>query len=83
MPRSAVPPNRRVVALAYDGLCTFEFGITAEVFGLPRPEMGADWYSFTTFAEQPGRLPTNAGLAVQLDDGLEMLAEAGTIVISG
>ena len=27
-----------VVALAYDGLCTFEFGIAYEVFGLPRPE---------------------------------------------
>ena len=29
-----------VATLAYDGLCTFEFSIVAEVFGLPRPEMG-------------------------------------------
>lgn len=83
MPNPAASPNRRVVALAYDGLCTFEFGITAEVFGLARPEMGADWYSFTACAERPGRLATNAGLTVQVDDGLDMLAEAGTVIIPG
>jgi AraC family transcriptional activator FtrA len=69
--------------LAYEGLCTFEFGVTAEVFGLARPEMGADWYSFSVCAERPGRLPTNAGLAVQVDDGLDRLSEAGTVVIPG
>lgn len=83
MPNSAALPNRCVVALAYEGLCAFEFGITAEVFGLPRPEMGTDWYSFTTCTERPGRLPTNAGLVIQVDHGLETLAEAGTIVIPG
>jgi len=83
MPNPAALPNRRVVALAYDGLCTFEFGITAEIFGLARPEMGADWYSFTACAERPGRLATNAGLTVQVNDGLDMLADAGTVVIPG
>lgn len=28
-----------VIALAYDGLCTFEFGVAVEIFGLPRPEL--------------------------------------------
>lgn len=28
----------RVVVLAYDGLCTFEFGVAVEIFGLPRPK---------------------------------------------
>jgi AraC family transcriptional activator FtrA len=83
MPKPAAPPNRRVVALTYDGLCTFEFGITAEVFGLARPEMGADWYSFMACAERPGRLATNAGLKVQVDNGLDMMAKAGTVVIPG
>jgi AraC family transcriptional activator FtrA len=36
--------HHRVVALAYDGLCTFEFGVAVEIFGLPRPEMGERWY---------------------------------------
>ena len=29
-----------VVVLTYVGLCTFEFGIVVEIFGLPRLEMG-------------------------------------------
>lgn len=72
-----------VVALAYDGLCAFEFGIVAEVFGLPRPEMGPDWYRFQVCAERPGRLTTNAGIAVEVDVGLGALAGADTIVVPG
>jgi hypothetical protein len=34
-----------VVALAYDRLCTFEFGCTVELFALERPELGVDWYA--------------------------------------
>ena len=79
MPIAATATDHLVVALAYDGLCTFEFGITAEVFGLERPEMGDDWYSFTTCAERPGRLATNAGLAIHVDHGLDMLSAATTI----
>jgi len=40
-----IPPIHKVAALAYDGLCTFEFGIVVELFGLPRPELD-HWYSF-------------------------------------
>lgn len=83
MPKNSATPNRLVAALAYDGLCAFEFGITAEVFGLSRPEMGADWYRFAACTERPGRLATNAGLAVEVDKGLDVLGEAGTIVIPG
>jgi len=82
MPNSS-PPNRLVAALAYDGLCTFEFGITAEVFGLHRPEMGDDWYRFITCTEKPGTLATNAGLRIEVEHGLDTLADAGTIVIPG
>jgi hypothetical protein len=40
----------QVVVLAYDGLCTFEFGVAVEIFGLPRPELGDDWYRFAVAA---------------------------------
>ena len=33
-----------VAIVAYDRLCTFEFGIAVEVFGLPRPELAVPWY---------------------------------------
>ena len=83
MPHRRASPNRLVVALAYEGLCAFEFGIAAEVFGLPRPEMGEDWYRFAVCAERPGLHATNGGLAVHVDNGLDLVAEAGTIVIPG
>ena len=52
MPKSdfAAPRrNNRVAALIYDGLCTFEFACAAEIFGLPRSELGVDWYQFESF----------------------------------
>jgi AraC family transcriptional activator FtrA len=34
------------VAVAYEGLCTFEFGCTTEIFALSRPELDVPWYRF-------------------------------------
>ncbi|GAA0600791.1 transcriptional regulator FtrA [Caenispirillum bisanense] len=85
-PPASLPADarrRRVVALAYDGLCTFEFGIVVEVFGLPRPEVGPDWYSFAVAAADPGPLRATGGVRVMADGGLDLLATAGTIVIPG
>lgn len=76
-------PNRLVATLAYDRLCTFEFGIAVEVFGLPRPEMGPDWYRFAVCAVDPGPLRATGGFQVMADAGLELMQEAGTIVIPG
>lgn len=76
-------PNRKVVALAYDGLSTFEFGIAVEAFGLERPEMGADWYTFSVASADPSPLRATGGVRVLVDGGLELLAGAGTIVLPG
>ena len=54
--------NRLVVALAYDGLCTFEFGVAVEIFGLDRPEMGDAWYRFRVAAIEPGPLRAVGGI---------------------
>jgi AraC family transcriptional activator FtrA len=75
--------NPLVVALAYDGLCTFEFSCTAEVFGLPRPELGADWYRFETCGVTGRKIRGQYGLSMQVDGGLERLAAAGTVMIPG
>lgn len=72
-----------VVVLAYEGLATFEFGIAVEVFGLPRPEMGAGWYRFAVAAIHPGPLRARGGFTVQVDGGLELLAQASTIIVPG
>jgi AraC family transcriptional activator FtrA len=72
-----------VVALAYDGLCTFEFAIVAEVFGLDRPEMGPGWYRFAAAAVEPGPLRAHGGLRVEVDGGLELLEAADLVVVPG
>lgn len=69
--------------LLYDGLCSFEFGIAAEVFGLERPEMGTGWYRFASCAVEPGPLHAQGGLRIQADHGLGMLDQADIIVIPG
>ncbi|MBB1200930.1 transcriptional regulator FtrA [Enterobacteriaceae bacterium 89] len=72
-----------VVALAYDGLCTFEFGVAVEIFGLPRPELGNLWYRFAVAAVDEGELRATGGIRIVADGGYELLAEADTIVIPG
>lgn len=81
MPKPAFNPL--VVVLAYDGLCLFEFGCAVEVFGLPRPEFGESWYRFAVASLDQGPLRATGGVTLQVDGGLELLAEAGTIVIPG
>ncbi|WP_252349088.1 transcriptional regulator FtrA [Ochrobactrum sp. BTU1] len=72
-----------VAALLYDGLCTFEFGIVAEVFGLYRPEMGSGWYRFVSCAIEPGPLRAHGGLTIVPDQNGAVLEEADIIVVPG
>lgn len=72
-----------VVALAYDGLCTFEFGVAVEIFGLPRPEMGDGWYRFAVAAVDDGEMRALGGIRLMTDGGLELLKEADTLVVPG
>ncbi|MDG5497112.1 transcriptional regulator FtrA [Niveispirillum sp. BGYR6] len=81
-----IPPNPAgplVVALAYDGLCTFEFAITAEIFGLARPELGPGWYRFAAAAIEPGPLRAQGGLRLTVDGGLDLLDQADLIIVPG
>lgn len=75
-------PNPLVVALLYEGLCTFEFACAAEVFGLPRPELLPHWYRFKTCGLRRS-IRGQFGLRIEADGGLELLQSAGTIVIPG
>jgi AraC family transcriptional activator FtrA len=72
-----------VVVLAYDNLCTFEFGCAVEMFSLARPELGVDWYGFAVCAEEQGAVRAAGGVSVQVPHGLDMLDAADTIIIPG
>lgn len=73
----------KVVALVYDGLCTFEFGIAAEIFGLSRPEMGNGWYRYASAAIESGPLRAHGGLTVTANGGMDLLDDADIIVVPG
>jgi AraC family transcriptional regulator, transcriptional activator FtrA len=78
-----IDKRRRVVVIAYDGLCTFEYGIAYEVFGLPRPEAGPDWYSFKTVPVEAGELRASGGLSFKANGTLNDLYNAGLVIVPG
>jgi AraC family transcriptional activator FtrA len=81
MPRPAKTPHR-VVVLAYDQLCTFEFGIVVEMFGLPRPEFDR-WYTFTVCGLTGRPVRATGGVQIVPQRGLRALEQADTIIIPG
>ena len=72
-----------VAAVAYDRLCTFEFGCTVELFALPRPELNVPWYAFAVCAAERGPIRATGGIALQVSHSLRLLERADTIVVPG
>lgn len=72
-----------VVALAYDRLCTFEFGCAVELFALDRPELDVTWYDFAICAVEPGPIRAAGGFTIDAPYAPELLERADTIVIPG
>lgn len=72
-----------VAILAYDRLCTFEFGCAVELFALERPELGVEWYDSVVCAVEPGPLRAMGGVRVDARHGLATLRRADTIVVPG
>jgi len=70
------------VVLAYDQLCTFEFGIAIELFGLPRPEFDR-WYTLRVARVEEGPLRAAGGISVEAPYTLKILDSAGTIIVPG
>ncbi|WP_129775367.1 transcriptional regulator FtrA [Peristeroidobacter soli] len=83
MSKQSRSSRHRVVALAYDGLCTFEFGCVVELFALDRPELGVEWYDFAVCSAERGPLRAAGGIEVRVPNSLALLDEADTIVIPG
>lgn len=75
--------NNTVVALAYDGLCTFEFGVATELFGLARPELDVDWYDFSVVSVDEGPLRSLGGLTMSAPTDLPRIENAGTVIVPG
>jgi len=80
---SEATPALKVVAIVYDELCTFEFGIAAEVFGLERPELGASLYDFKSESIDQKTVAAHGCLSFTANGTLTDLEDADTIVIPG
>ncbi|MGW3352384.1 GlxA family transcriptional regulator [Nonomuraea rubra] len=78
------PPLRphRVVALVAPGQELYPVTSASAVFGYHGPDI-PQHYSFRLCAERPGSLPTTLGVPIQVDDGLEALGDADTVLIAG
>lgn len=81
-PLSRSTRPHRVVVLAYEGLCTFEFGIVVEMFGLPRPEL-KQWYQFSVCGLDKRPVRAIGGITIVPTRGLSELQSADTIIIPG
>lgn len=75
--------NHLVVALAYDELCTFEFGCVVEMFALSRPELEVDWYEFAVCGVDRGPIRAAGGITLRAPHGLALLDRADTIIVPG
>ncbi len=72
-----------VCSLVYDRLCTFEYGITTELFALHRPEFKNPLYRFASVAIDKSPIRAAGGLTLLPDAGLSKLKQADLIIIPG
>jgi transcriptional regulator GlxA family with amidase domain len=70
---------RNVVAVALDGVAPFELGTLCEVFGIDRSEQGVPPVDFAVCGLSPGRVRTSMGFALDVEHGLDRVAEADLV----
>nr|WP_235037202.1 helix-turn-helix domain-containing protein [Actinomadura sp. K4S16] len=69
-----------MVMMVDRGSNPFEMGVTTELFGLRRPELGVPWYDFTLCA--PGPVVMHAGMFTMSGiSGLEAVETADTVIV--
>src|SRR5688572_16201572 len=80
----ALPDRPLVVSVVVaDGLIgSFGLGVSAEVFGYDRRDMGLPLFDFGLVAEAPGVLRTDTGIPITVEHGLERLERSDIISIT-
>ncbi|MEV7011203.1 helix-turn-helix domain-containing protein [Streptosporangium sp. NPDC051022] len=76
------PSPHRVVALVAPKQELYPVTSASAVFGYHGSDI-PQHYSFSLCAEHPGSLPTTLGVPIQVDNGLEAIDDADTVVIAG
>jgi AraC family transcriptional regulator, transcriptional activator FtrA len=72
-----------VAVVAYEDLCTFEFGCAVEIFSVRRRGINVPWYTFGVCAVTRSPLRAAGGVRFTAPHSLHLLDRADTIVIPG
>ena len=72
---------RTVACLVTDQVTPFELGVVCEVFGSDRSDDGLPVLDFAVCAPTPGRVRTDSGFDLHVDQGLERAADADLVVV--
>jgi len=72
-----------VAVLVLPTVVPFDLAVPVQVFGYPRPDLGARRYDVTLCGTRRGRVQTSGGFPLTVDHGLEALRRARTIVVPG
>lgn len=68
-----------IAVVAFDRISAFHLSVPCVVFGDVHP--GAPAFTLLVCAAEPGSLRTTAGFSIQVDTGLEALAQADTVIV--
>jgi AraC family transcriptional regulator, transcriptional activator FtrA len=77
------PALRMVAVLVLPDVVAFDTFIATHVFGDTRPHGGVAKYRMVICTSTPGLVPMAVGVPIVIERGLEVLAEADTIVVPG
>ena len=83
MKNAKTKAKHKVAILAYEGLCTFEFGIAIEVFALDRPELNVPWYKHRVFSFGKSPITATGGFLLNPKFGESSVKWADTLIIPG
>lgn len=73
----------RVGILVPQTVVPFDLGVPCQVFGWGREDLGAIRYQAAVCTTIPGSVRTSTGFRIEVPNGLEVLAQAETVVVAG
>jgi transcriptional regulator GlxA family with amidase domain len=71
----------KVAALVCEGVAPFELGVLCEAWGIDRTDTGGPTFDFSVCAAEPGRVTTSMGFGLEVEHGLDKVAEADLVTV--
>jgi len=72
----------KVVALIFDGIHPFEFGVACEAFGIDRSDDGLPRYDFVVASESAEPVSTNNGFTLNAEHRFDQALDADLVIVS-